>query len=68
MSDRVIKIFKDAGKPLMPKQAVEIYISHGWPRPENDRELYTAISSTMSYLTKRKSIMEKAPEGGYRLK
>ena len=63
MTERVLQLIREAGKPLMPKDVVEIYASKGWPRPEDGREFYMKISGSMAYLTKRKKVVAKTAAG-----
>src|ERR1017187_2330241 len=44
MTDRVLQLFQEANKPLMPKEALTLYATKGWPRPEDDRQFYLKIS------------------------
>lgn len=66
-TDRTLKIFKNANAPLKQREVVETYLGLGWPQPENRSELYSSISSAISYLHKKKGLLEKIDEG-YRLK
>jgi len=67
MTDRVFHVLKQAGKPLKPVEALELYVETGWPRPEERRELYTQIIGCLNYLVKRKEVAIKTPDG-YRVK
>lgn len=65
-ADRVFQVFKETGKPMFQKQAMERYEQMGLPMPDDKKELYRQISGAMSYLAKRKKTLVKTDEG-YRL-
>jgi hypothetical protein len=66
-ADRVIAVFKQSNRPLMQKDAVDAYEVTGWPKPNNRKDLYQAISGAISYLHKKRGILNKTEEG-YTLK
>lgn len=66
-ADRVLEVFKQAVEPMKQKEAALKYAQTGWPRPEGDRELYTAISGAIAYLFNKKQLLVKT-ERGYTIK
>jgi hypothetical protein len=64
MSDKVMKILSDMGKPMKPKAIVDRYEVLGWEAPEGGRKkLYEAVSGSLSYLLNRKKVLEKTKKG-----
>ena len=64
-SDKIlIAIISEYGRPVMPADVVREYKRRGWPEPEG--KMYNSIFGSMSYLSKRKRVLEKTDKG-YRL-
>jgi hypothetical protein len=62
-TDRVWQLYRESGQPMMPKAALNAYVAKGWEKPDDPRDFYLKISSAVAYLTKRKGVLIKTPEG-----
>lgn len=64
MSERIIKILTDAGRPMMPREIVNRHQELGWTAPEGGRsKLYEAVSGSLSYLFNRKEVLTRGKKG-----
>jgi hypothetical protein len=66
-NERVVEIFKMAGKPIRQKDAVERYRELGWPRSDS-KDLYGKISGSFAYLFHKKGRLDRNEDGTYTLK
>ncbi len=67
LTDRVLKIIKDAGVPLRIREAVAEYESRQWPDPGKGT-IYNAVAGTIAYLYHKKRVITKNKDGGYYLR
>jgi hypothetical protein len=64
MSNKVLKILSDMGKPMKPTAIVDRYEVLGWEAPQGGRKkLYEAVAGSLSYLLNRKKVLEKTKKG-----
>jgi hypothetical protein len=61
LADRVLKIVRDAGRAMKPKDVAVKYASLGWP--PTGGKLYDSISASLGYIHKRKKQLVKTRKG-----
>lgn len=66
-TDRILIIIRDfKNLAVSPKAIVIEYEKRHWPKPEKVK-LYSAVFGAISYLYNKKRLIERTPEGAYKL-